>query len=201
MARNLNLKNALSGKTPQEHLVHANQIPEPNTGNRQGHEAYELSEELRLLSMLNTLKLQNQYYRTNQEQVQELKQLIDSIASKNPYFAAQCVVYSRALGEGMRTINNVAAAMLAPFVAKETWGKRFYNLWNRKSQQGGFVFRSDDMRDCIDAFYLLNNKTATNAMKKGFADALQNLSSHQLLKYKSALKDVINILRFNRKSE
>lgn len=198
MARkNQNLKNTLNSLQPQEHLVNANAIPEPNTVNLEGHEAYELDDKLRLLGMLNTLKLQNQFYRKSWEAADELKVLINKLAVEDPYFVAQCIVYSRTLGEGMRTINNVAAAMLAPYVARQEWGKRFYSLWNRKTQSGGFVFRSDDMRECIDAFYLLTGKTATNAMKKGFADALQQLDTYQLLKYKNALRDVINIVHPN----
>lgn len=205
--RNQGLIDSLSAMKPKENLVAANKVPEYNTRNLSGHEAYKLDDELRLISMLNTLKLEPQFYRSSSQQAIELKQLIERCAAKDPYFVAQCIVYSRCLGEGMRTINHLAAVLLAPYAAKFDWGKRFYGLWNKKEKKGGTIFRADDMAEIKLIYDVLNprnsveskhqKKSMTNAMKKGFASALQNLDAYSLLKYKTDLIDVINCVHPN----
>lgn len=205
--RNQGLIDSLSAMKPKENLVAANKVPEYNTRNLSGHEAYKLDDELRLISMLNTLKLEPQFYRSSSQQAIELKQLIERCATKDPYFVAQCIVYSRCLGEGMRTINHLAAVLLAPYAAKFDWGKRFYGLWNKKEKKGGTIFRADDMAEIKLIYDVLNprnsveskhqKKSMTNAMKKGFASALQNLDAYSLLKYKTDLIDVINCVHPN----
>ena len=60
--RNLNLKKALGRMTTPEIKKELDNLPSPDTCNKEGHEAYSVSEELQLLSMLNTLKMEPQYY-------------------------------------------------------------------------------------------------------------------------------------------
>lgn len=195
--RNSNLKSKLATVQPQPKLVSAAAVPKPNTTNRQGHEAYKLDDLLRLLTMLNTLKLENQFYRSETETMKELKSLVDVCAKKDPYLVAQCIVYSRCVGEGMRSVNHLAASYLAPHCAGQDWAKRFYSLWNKKTQSGGTLFRPDDMAEIIACFSAMNKTVATNSMKKGFASALEAMDTYSLLKYKSSLIDVINLVHPN----
>jgi 60 kDa SS-A/Ro ribonucleoprotein len=192
--RNQNLRDSLATMQPKAELVEAMAIPKPDTINRQGHEAYSLDKWLRLLTMLNTLKLENQFYRTENETMVELKSLVDECATEDTYLAAQCIVYSRCVGEGMRSINHLAASFLAPHCSGKEWAKRFYGLWNKKTKSGGVLFRADDMSEIIACFSAMNKTKATNSMKKGFAEALEKLDSYSLLKYKSSLIDVINLV-------
>ena len=192
--RNEILKNNLNGLKPKENLVAANAIPNPDTTNLQGYAAYSLDDKLKLLSILNTSKVEEQYYRSAGESLNYLKGLISNIAKEDPYFVAQAIVYSRCKGEGMRTINHVAAVLLAPYIKGLPWAKRFYSLWNKKEQKGGIVFRADDISEILKIFKILNPVLATNPMKKGFASAIENLDSYSLLKYKKDLIDVINIV-------
>ena len=192
--RNEILKNNLNGLKPKENLVAANAIPNPDTKNLQGYEAYSLDDKLKLLSILNTSKVEDQYYRSAGESLNYLKGIISNIAKEDPYFVAQAIVYSRCKGEGMRTINHVAAVLLAPYIKGLPWAKRFYSLWNKKEQKGGIVFRADDISEILKIFKILNPVLASNPMKKGFASAIENLDSYSLLKYKKDLIDVINIV-------
>lgn len=192
--RNENLRNKLASTQPKAELVTAAALPKPNTKNRQGHDAYTQDKWLRLLTMLNTLKLENQFYRSESETMRELKGLVDFCAKEDPYFVAQCIVYSRCVGEGMRSINHLAASYLAPHCAGLEWAKRFYSLWSKKTQAGGTVFRPDDMAEIVACFSAMNSTAVTNAMKKGFKDALEKLDAYSLLKYKSSLIDVINLV-------
>lgn len=94
----------------------------------------------------------------------------------------------------MRSINHLAASYLAPFITGQEWSKRFYSLWDKKAKKGGTIFRPDDMAEILAAFSSANKVKATNAMKKGFADAIERLDAYSILKYKPALIDVINLV-------
>lgn len=192
--RNANLRKTLANKQPQTKLVAAKAVPKPNTVNRSGHAAYEIDKWLRLVTMLNTLKLENQFYRSENETMRELKTVLTACAKEDPYLTAQAIVYSRCVGEGMRSINHLAASYLAPYITGQEWAKRFYSLWDKKAKKGGTIFRPDDMAEILAAFSSMNKVKATNAMKKGFADAIERLDSYSILKYKPALIDVINLV-------
>ena len=192
--RNGQLKSSLGAMAPKERVVAANSIPKENTTNRQGYKAYSLDDELRLLSMLNTLKLEPQFYRSENQTMKELRDLIERIALKDPYFVAQAIVYSRCVGEGMRSINHLAAALLAPFISGEEYAKRFYGLWDKKNQRGGCIFRVDDMSEIKDVYSALNKSTLSNSMKKGFKKVLETLDTYQLAKYKNTVIDIANLV-------
>lgn len=192
--RNGQLKSSLGAMAPKERVVAANSIPKENTTNRQGYKAYSLDDELRLLSMLNTIKLEPQFYRSENQTMRELRDLIERIALKDPYFVAQAIVYSRCVGEGMRSINHLAAALLAPFISGEEYAKRFYGLWDKKNQRGGCIFRVDDMSEIKDVYSALNKSTLSNSMKKGFKKVLETLDTYQLAKYKNTVIDIANLV-------
>ena len=192
--RNGQLKSSLGAMAPKERVVAANSIPKENTTNRQCYKAYSLDDELRLLSMLNTLKLEPQFYRSENQTMRELRDLIERIALKDPYFVAQAIVYSRCVGEGMRSINHLAAALLAPFISGEEYAKRFYGLWDKKNQRGGCIFRVDDMSEIKDVYSALNKSTLSNSMKKGFKKVLETLDTYQLAKYKNTVIDIANLV-------
>lgn len=118
---------------------------------------------------------------------------------KKPYFLAQAIVYSRCMGEGMRTINQLAATLAAPFIAGTPWAKAFYGLFDKKNKQGGVIFRVDDMSAIKDAYAALNQSPLSNAMKKGFANALVNLDAYSLAKYKDTVIDIANLVHPNSK--
>lgn len=191
--RNAQLKNALGRITPKEHVKEIVNIPKEDAKNIQGHAAYSLPDKLRLVTMLNTLKVQPQFYRSETETMRELRDLIERLAMKDPYFVAQAIVWSRCCGEGMRTINHLAAALLAPYVAGHEYAKRFYGSFDKKFKRGGCIFRVDDMSEIKDAFVALAKSPLTNAMKKGFATTLENLDTYQLAKYSKTVIDIANL--------
>lgn len=202
-------------KVPNVKIVEANSLPKPDTTNKQGFDAYKQDKWLKLLTMLNVLKLQSQYYRSEKQTLIELQTLIAICAKEDVYLTCQCIVYSRCLGEGMRTISHAASVFIAPFISGQEYSKRFYGPWDKKNKKGGVIYRPDDMSEIISGFVALNgehkittvttsaNTTTTvditgtkltNAMKKGFKTAIESYDSYQLLKYKSSLIDVINLV-------
>jgi polyhydroxyalkanoate synthesis regulator phasin len=104
------------------------------------------------------------------------------------------------MGEGMRSINHLAAALAAPFIAGQPYAKAFYGLFNKKEQVGGCIYRPDDMAEIKDVWAALNTKSdgkmiaLANAMKKGFASALENLDTYSLAKYKDSVIDITNLV-------
>lgn len=192
--RNQKLANSLE-KMPvsQEAAKTSAAIPQYNTKNRQGYDAYAIDDELRLVSMLNTLKVENQFYRSANETMSEIQSLIEKIAGYDPYFVAQAIVWSRCLGEGMRSINHVAAAVLAPYISGKEWTKRFYSLFSKKTKSGGCIYRPDDMLEIKAVYETLGNSVLSNGMKKGFANAIEHLDTYQLAKYKKAIIDLANL--------
>jgi hypothetical protein len=201
MKRNQQLANILASKTPNKNLVAANKIPTPDTKNLSGHAAYTQDKWFTLLSMLNTLKVEPQFYRSESEIVNKLISIVDACAKEDKYLTAQCIVYSRCGGgEGMRTVNQIAAVALAKHLSGEDWAKRFFNRWDKKKQEGGIIFRADDMSDIL-LYWEAMNRTLDNkraplsaSLKKGFRDALERMDTHSLLKYKVPLMDVINLV-------
>ena len=197
--RSTQLKSALGAMASKETVQAVANIPTENAKNRQGYAAYALSDELRLVSMLNTLKLEPQYYRSENQTMKELRDLIERLALKDPYFVAQAIVYSRCLGEGMRSINHLAAALIAPFISGQEYAKRFYGLWDRKDKKGGCIYRVDDMSEIKDVYAALNKSTLSNSMKKGFKAVLEALDTFQLAKYKDTVIDMSNLVHPNSK--
>lgn len=209
--RNTKLAAQLAATPAKPKLVAAKKIPKPNTVNIQGHQAYQLDNWLKLLSILNTSKLEPQSYRSVTGTVADVRKLVSECAKENPYLTAQCIVYSRCVGEGMRSVNHLAATELSKYIGGQDWAKRFYGSWNKKEQKGGTIFRPDDIAEIVACYTALNPKTITketrtkveqvlkniaitNAMKKGFKSALENMDAYSLLKYKTALLDVINLV-------
>lgn len=196
--RNGQLKHVLGGIASKERIVEANNIPQEDTVNRQGFRAYSLEDEIRLVSMLNTCKLESQAYRSENQTLRELRDLIERICvAGDAYFVCQAIVWSRCLGEGMRDMNNIAAAIVAPFISGTDYAKRFYAAFDKKKKQGGCIFRLDDMMAIKDVYDALGEGTVTNAMKKGFASVLEKADTYTLSKYRKVTVDIANLVHPN----
>lgn len=197
---NTKLASTIGTLQPKPALVASKAIPKPDTTNISGHSAYTQEKWRKLLTILNTSKLQSQYYRSESETLKDLHALITDCAEENLYLTCQCIVYSRCVGEGLRTISHAASVFISSHLAGAEFSKRFYSHWDKSKKQGGVIFRPDDMYEIMQGFIALNSSTEsspklTNAMKKGFANAIESFDSYPLLKYKSSLIDVVNLVR------
>lgn len=195
--RNAALKSALGNMPSVEIVREISSVPVEDSVNRQGYAAYALADELKLISMLNTVRIEAQTYRSENQVMKDLRDLIEKIGMNDPYFVAQAIVYSRCKGEGMRAINHLAAALLAPFISGQEYAKRFYGLWNKKEDRGGCIYRPDDMSEIKDVYCALNKGTLSNSMKKGFAASLEALDTYLLSKYKKTVIDMANLVHPN----
>jgi hypothetical protein len=155
------------------------------TVNMAGGQAYSQTSELELVSILLTSFANEQFYRSETETFDRLKELV-RICDKR--FVAQAVVYARTQF-GMRSISHVVACELAKHISGEKWAKDFYTA---------VVYRPDDMMEMLS--YLTGQKGKIPAsMKKGFAKAFGKFDRYALAKYRGEgkgfkLVDVVNLV-------
>lgn len=162
-----------------------NEKKETGVTNLAGGKAYKESKELQLVSMLLTSFGDDKTYRSADDTFKKLDELVKDC---DKLFCAKAVCYARR-EFGMRTITHYAASVLAKYIGGETWAKDFF---------AKVVYRPDDMTEII-ACHLSRNEKVSNAMKKGFAEALGTFTDYQLSKYrgegnKVKLVDVVNLV-------
>jgi len=154
------------------------------TVNLAGGEAYTMSPQMELISILFTSFVEDKYYESAGAELSRLQNLMEQC---DPEFVAKAAIYARDK-YGMRSITHVAASVLAPKLGGTKWAKFFYNQ---------IVVRPDDMLEIVAHYKANGNDSLPNAMKKGFAFALGRMDSYQLAKYKGEsrkvkLVDIVN---------
>ena len=154
------------------------------TINYAGGEAYTQNPKLQFLSILLTSFVQDQYYRTEKEGLEEIYRLFDAISDKK--FLAKAALYARTQF-GMRSISHVVAGELAKRVKGEKWLKGFFDQ---------IIYRADDMTEIVS---YVGPKDISHALRKGFAKAFLRFDEYKLAKYKGDgkavnLVDVANLV-------
>jgi len=176
-----------------------NQKREPvvqKTTTHQGGSGQTQRPEHELVGILST-GIQNTFYEKESERETRLREVIDTIAKKDKLFAAKALVYARSVF-GQRSVTHVGAVNLLPHLSGDELGKRFFSKRNRKGNEGGIIYRLDDMMEIL-ACYRAKNKTNTipGAMKRGFKGAIENADAYELAKYQMksstlSLVDIVN---------
>lgn len=151
--------------------------------------AYKVTPEYELASILLTSFAQDSYYRSADNTLARLKELI---AKCDPEFVAKAAVFARTKF-GMRSITHVTAAELAKHATGKDWAKNFYDR---------IVYRPDDMLEIIACYKASNgkDKMLSNAMIKGFKQAFGRFDGYSIAKYRGEGKefkliDVVNLVR------
>jgi hypothetical protein len=156
------------------------------TKNLAGGIAYKQTNKLELVSTLLTTFVEDSFYRSGNQTQKAIKTLVNSIQDKE--FVAKAAIYARDVFN-MRTGSHIVAGEIANLVHGEKWLKSFYNK---------VVVRPDDMLEII-SYIKANSYKLPNALKKGFALALQEFSEYEVAKYKKTSKsmslvDVVNLV-------
>jgi len=148
------------------------------TENFAGGEAYKETPALEFISILLTSFVQDSYYRSSDDTLKRLRELIKKINDKK--FVAKGAIYAR--NEfGMRSITHVVGGELASIVKGEPWMKNFFDK---------VVRRPDDMTEILSYYLKDGKKPIPNSMKKGLAKAFDKFNEYQLAKYRSGNKDI-----------
>lgn len=165
-------------------MSHFNEKKTSGTTNLAGGKAYTESANMQLASLLLTSFGGDKYYQKSQQVFAGLDELI---SESDKLFAAKAIVYARR-EFGMRTITHYAASVLAKYIGGEKWARAFFRA---------VVRRPDDITEIL-ACHIGRRQKITNAMKKGFAEAIGRFDSYQLAKYRGEgntvkLVDAVNI--------
>jgi len=149
------------------------------TTNLAGGDAFEMSAKAELASILLTSFVQDSYYRSADDTLTRLYELLEKVP---PQFAAKAAVYAR--NEfGMRSISHVVAAEIAYRVRGEQWTKDFISA---------VVRRPDDITEIL-SYYMTkyqSGKKIPMGLRRGLAAAFDKFDGYQLAKYRSEGKDV-----------
>ncbi len=146
--------------------------------NYEGSPAYKQTDKFEFASILLTSFLKDQFYRSADQTATILIDLISKIKDKK--FVAKTAIYARTKF-GMRSVSHLVAGELTKHVKGQNWTKKFYEK---------IVYRPDDMLEIISYYGAKYGKPFPNAMKKGFAKALEGMKEYQLAKYRGEGKDV-----------
>jgi 60 kDa SS-A/Ro ribonucleoprotein len=156
----------------------ATPVRKPTAVNYAGGQAWELADREKLVTLLLTSFLSNQYYRTGSEALATLQELARSV---DPLFAAKAAIYARDKFN-MRSVTHVVAGETAARVKGEAWTKRFYDM---------VVVRPDDVTEIL-AYYagIYGLHPLPNSLKKGLAEALRRFDEYRLAKYQGKSKSI-----------
>jgi 60 kDa SS-A/Ro ribonucleoprotein len=169
------------------------------TTTHQGGKGFTQRPEAELIGILAT-GLENNFYETENERDKRFAEVFNKVAKKNKEFAAKSLVYARTKF-GQRTVTHRGAVELIPFLQGDPLGKRFFSKRNRNRNEGGIVYRLDDMTEILACYLAKNGDDAPipNSIKKGFKDAIEHSDAYQLAKYKMVSKavslvDIVNLV-------
>lgn len=155
--------------------------------NLAGGTAYRESAKLELASILLTSFVQDQHYRSADDTLTRLKDLITALPDKQ--FAAKAAIYARTK-YGMRSISHVVAAEIAKQVKGEQWTRPFFDA---------VVHRADDITEILAYYTSAYGKPIPNSLKDGLARAIARHDAYALGKYRGEghafkMVDAVNLL-------
>jgi hypothetical protein len=147
--------------------------------NLAGGQAYSQSLELELASHVLTSLVQDQFYRSADNALARLRELI---AACDPKYVAQLALYARR-SHNLRSISHVLAGELAADgVDRGDWGRRFYSQ---------VVARPDDITEILAYAELRYGKPLrATGLLKGLAGAFAQFDTYQLARYRGSGKGV-----------
>lgn len=147
------------------------------TTNLAGGKAYKTNKEYEFISILLTSFVQDQFYRSANDTMKRMAELMGQI---DPMFVAKAAIYART-EFGMRSITHAAAAELANHARGTGITRRFLEK---------VIYRPDDITEVL-AYYLNKyGKPLPYALKRGLAASFDNFDGYQLAKYKGDSNDV-----------
>ena len=160
----------------------------PNTLNFENGRAFTQTAKLELVSVLLTTFLEDEFYRTEKQTTEKIRELITKVGDAR--FVAKAALYARH-NHGMRSVSHLVAGELAKSVKGASWTKGFYAQVAR---------RPDDVMETLGYYLAVYGRPIPNSLKKGLGAALARFDEYQVAKYRrehGAFKmvDAVNLLR------
>jgi len=161
--------------------------PRAQTTNLAGGDAFVETPKLALASLMLTTTLTDEFYRSGDATVRQVKQLVSQIG--DPKFAAKAALYARKEA-GLRSVTHLVASELARSVKGQAWTATFYDR---------IVHRPDDALEIMACYLATYGRPIPNALKKGLGSALARFDEYQLAKYRKtradlSLVDLVNLI-------
>lgn len=163
----------------------------PNTTNRAGAPAFQLTPAKELATILLTNFVKDEYYRTEKELTARICELAKVVPLD---FATKAAVYARRVA-GMRSVSHILAGELAERLKGTGHGVMFY---------AAMLERPDDIMEIVSyrmaARSAANARAAlTHALRKGFRLGFRKFDAYQLGKYQQkthslSLRDIVNLI-------
>ena len=163
----------------------------PDTVNLAGGQAHAMTPKLEFATAVMTTFTTDTFYKSSGDQVNRVAELVRNL--EDPLFAAKAAVFTRKMN-GLRSVSHIVAGELAQRkdVKGQPWLRKFYRQ---------VVQRPDDITETL-AYLKAGNpelRKLSNAMKRGFGEALSTFDAYQLAKYLRSdrdpnLIDVVNLL-------
>ena len=164
----------------------------PDAVNLAGGQAHAMSPKLEFTSAVLTCWTTDTFYKTGDADVNRIATLAQSIG--DPLFAAKAAVFTRR-DNGLRSVSHLVAGELATRVDVKgaPWLRKFFSK---------VIVRPDDITETLAYIKTHGNpklRGLSNALKRGFAEALGRFDAYQLGKYLRTdrdpnLIDAVNLL-------
>lgn len=155
---------------------------DPDTLNLAGGQAHVMTPKLEYASALLTTFTTDTFYKSAGDQVTRIAELTQKL--EDPLFAAKAAVYTRKQN-GLRSVSHIVAGELSQRVDVKgaPWLRKFYR---------SVVQRPDDITETLAYLKTRGNpelRKLSNAMKRGFGEALSSFDAYQLAKYLRSDRD------------
>ena len=155
----------------------------PNTINDAGGDAFKQSPKLAFASAILTSMVTDPYYKSADAQVSDIALMAATL--QDPLFIAKAAIYTRKQN-GLRSVSHIVAGELAKRVdvKGQPWLRKFFS---------SVVNRPDDITETLSYLQghgVPNLRKLSNALKRGFGDALARFDEYQLAKYRGEGKDL-----------
>lgn len=165
----------------------------------QGGQGFTQKTKKELIGLLYT-GIQDSFYEKENDRTKRLSELLSKVAKEDLIFALKALVYTRSV-IGQRSVTHYGAVKVLEFLTGHPMGKKFFSKRNRHANEGGIIYRIDDMGEILALYKHLNGENAPipNSIKKGFKTAIENADTMELAKYQMknksvSLVDIVNLV-------
>ena len=118
------------------------------TTTHEGAKGFTQKSEVELVGLLSS-GLENTFYENENDRDKRFVEIFKKVAEKDYIFAAKSLIYARTKF-GQRTVTHRGAVELIPFLSGKELGKKFFSKRDRKINQGGIIYRLDDMTEILE---------------------------------------------------
>lgn len=121
------------------------------------------------------------------------EQLIKNCAEEDLLLTCKCLVYAHCVINTSSYNIYKAVSIVTPMLSGTDFARKFFSSWNESVKKGGLI------KSPLDIFmiFIISGEKVTNAMKKGFAEAIESFNTDQLIQSQDFLSRIIKLVHPN----